>query len=178
MPADLRREKPMVQDVETNHPAPRPDSAASSIEHMEEEFRALEGTRSRWIIWLGGILLVAAGSATYYWLADRTPVRPTRARTTTGVVIDLAEPRAGKLDQPPTRFAWESIAGRHDYHFVLTVEGDPMPLVDRAVTNTSLDLKPEELARLAPGKWYSWSVTARQRDRRILAAGQSRFQIR
>jgi hypothetical protein len=168
----------MAQNVETNHPAPRPDSAASSIEHMEEEFRALEGARTRWWLWLGGILLLAAGAAAYYGFADRTPVRPTRAVATTGVVIELAEPRPGKLEQPPTHFAWESISGRHDYHFVLSVEGETVPLVDRAVTNTSLELKPEELALLTPGRSYAWSITARQRDRRILAAGQSRFQIR
>ncbi len=170
----------MIQNVDSSQPPiSRPDSSASALDHMEEEFRALEKARPRWVMWVVGILLVGAGAATYYWYANRPPVKLNRAAvTTTGVVIELSEPRPGKLDQPPTHFAWESISGRYDYHFVLTVEGSSEPLVDRSVSNTSLDLKPEELARLAQGGSYAWTVTARQRDHRILASGQSRFQVR
>jgi len=161
-------------EVDSTH---RSKSGSTALEHMEEEFRALEEPRRPWGLWVGGAILVAAAGAAYYFLADRSP-RPTRALAATGAIIEISAPRGGRLAQAPPGFAWESISGRHDYRFVLTAEGQATPLVDRAVRNTSIELKPEELALLTSGRSYAWTVTARQADRRVFATGQGRFQLR
>lgn len=153
-------------------------SGTAAVDHMEEEFRALEQQRRPWGLWLLGIVLLVVAGAAYYGLADRTKGKRAPGLASSGAIIDLSEPRGGRLAQPPSRFAWESISGRYDYRFVLNAEGQSVPLVDRAVRQASVDLKPEELTLLTAGRSYSWTVTARQQDRSVLATGQGRFQLR
>jgi hypothetical protein len=166
----------MAEQAEKSHSS---GSGTAALEHMEEEFRALEQQRRPWGLWIGGLVLIVVAGAAYFGLADRTKGKSAPGLAATGgAVIELSEPRGGRLALAPTHFAWESISGRYDYRFVLSAEGESAPLVDRAVKQTSLDLKPEELTLLTAGRSYSWVVTARQQDRRVLATGQGRFQLR
>ena len=164
-----------------NDGATKAPSRDDPIEHMAEELRELEGlNKPRWPkILLGIVALAVIGGLYYYYGVYRKPSeRSWIATTTSGVQIELREPRAGKLTGAPSRLAWESISGRHDYLVKLYLRGERDPLFERATRNSTLDLKPEETGLITPGKAYVWTVQARDTTRRELASGQSWFEVR
>ncbi|HKQ62412.1 MAG TPA: hypothetical protein VJS92_14060 [Candidatus Polarisedimenticolaceae bacterium] len=150
-----------------------------SIEHMEEEVRELEGIgRPRWGLLLSGLVVAGLVIGSYIvWMrpAGRASLPPPAVDS--GTPIEVAQPRPGRFAELPTHYAWESVAGRSDYLFTLTMEGASMPLVQRVVKTPSLDLTPEEAGSLPAGKRYVWRVTAR-RDGQSLGSGQGRFELR
>jgi hypothetical protein len=154
----------------------------ASVEHMEEEIRALEGEASgrRWLLWLLGLALVAAivAGAFYFSRGLESPRPQAMVGAEGGVPIELDQPRPGsRLTSPPTSFSWEPVSGRHDYLFRIVPEGGSEPLVERSVRNSSTQLSPEEAKLLAAGRTYVWTVTARRKDGTVIGSGQARFRL-
>lgn len=157
-----------------------PSGPAGSIAHMEEEFRDLERmSRPRWPLALAMVLLVGAAVGAYFWLGR--PARhtaPARPLAVQGVLIEVAQPRNGSvLDAAPAVFAWESIAGRHDYVLRLERDGSAAALLERSSKTPKLELSGVDAVRLVPGD-YVWTVRARAKDGKVLGTGIGRFRIR
>lgn len=167
----------MAQEQTAQHRDP-----TASVEHMEEEIRALEGEtgRPRWVVWVLGILILAAIAAGIVYLnRGRPPERaPATLATASGVPLELMEPRPGsRLPAAPTSFSWESVSGRHDYLFRVAPEGSTEPIIERSARTPPLELTPDEVRRFAAGQSYVWSVTARRRDGTVIGSGQARFRV-
>ncbi len=167
----------MPQD-ETTHR----HSVTASVEHMEEEMRALEGEtgRRRWILWVLGIVILAAVVAGLFFVRRGAPSggAPSRATSEGGVPLDLVQPRPGsRLTARPTSFSWESVSGRHDYMFKLLAEDSTEPILTRIVKSPFLELTSEEAQRLQSGKRYVWTVAARRRTGDVIGSGQTWFRL-
>ncbi len=167
----------MAQEQTTHHHDP-----TAAVEHMEEEIRALEGEtgRPRWLVWVLGILILAAIAAGIVFLnRSRPPERaPATLAAAGGVPLEVREPRPGsRLSSAPTTFSWESVSGRHDYLFRIVPEGSAEPVIERSVRTPSVQLTPEEAGRLVAGLSYVWSVAARKRDGTVIGSGQARFRL-
>jgi len=154
-----------------------------AIEHLEEEIRSLEGvTRYGRPIRIGVfvILLVAAVAAIAWWLASPPPITSSRTSyvAATGSPIEVAEPNGVTLDNPPARFAWESVSGRLQYIVRVYVKGTNTPVLERMVTSPSVELSPEEQALMPRGKTFDWTVAAQGKDGSTIAAGRATFKVR
>lgn len=166
----------MAQEQTTHH------DPTAAVEHMEEEIRALEGEtgRPRWLVWILGILILAAIAAGVLYLGgSRPPERaPAQVAAAGGVPLEVREPRPGsRLSSAPTSFSWESVSGRYDYLFRIAPEGSAEPIIERSVRTPSVQLTPEETGRLVAGRSYVWSVAARKRDGTVIGSGQARFRL-
>ena len=157
---------------------PNPSAAESTLDHMEEELRELEGVgKSKWGIWLI-VAIIAAGSIIAFAVRDRqSSSLPVSTAGATGISIDLQVPAKTKLGAPPPRFEWESISGRSRYRLAIRREGASETLIERSVRNSFAELTPEELQKLTPGAGYVWQVDALDQTGKTLGSGQSRFSL-
>jgi len=166
-------------------PAANPEAHhhEDALDHLEDEIKALEGV-TRWgrplrIATLVIVLLGIAGAIAYF---VTSPPQITSARfsyvPTTGSPIEVAEPKGAKLDDPPTRFAWEQVTGRLQYIVRIYVKGATTPVIERMVTSASLELTPDERAKLQHGNTFVWTVVAQGKDGSTIGAGQSSFKVR
>jgi hypothetical protein len=154
-----------------------------ALDHLEEEIKALEG-----VTWWGRPLrigalvigLVALVGGIVWFVTSPPPT--TSARTayapTTGSRMEVMEPKATTLDEPPARFAWESVTGRLQYIVRVYVKGGSVPIVERMVTSPSVELSSEERARMQRGTSFIWTVVAQGKDGSTISAGQSTFKVR
>jgi hypothetical protein len=155
-----------------------------ALDHLEDEFKQLEGvTRFGRPLLIGAIVLVLVGavSAAVWWVLSPPPITSSVHRsyaTTTGSPMDVLEPKATTLADPPARFAWESVTGRLQYVVRVYVKGETMPTVQRMTTTTFVELTPDEQARMTRGKAFVWTVAAQGKDGTTIAAGQSSFKVR
>jgi hypothetical protein len=155
----------------------------SALDHLEEEYRTLEGV-TRWgrpLRIAGLVLLLAAIVGAVVWFVV-SPPPVTSARTTyvatSGAPIDLLEPKGGLLAEPPSRFAWEAVTGRLQYVFRIYVKGSNTPVLERMGTTSSIDLTPTEQARMPRGNTFVWTVVAQGKDGSSIGAGQATFKVR
>jgi hypothetical protein len=96
----------------------------------------------------------------------------------TGSPIEVVEPKGMTLAAPPTRLAWESVTGRLQYVVRVYVKGTTTPVLDRIVISPSIELTPEEQARIPRGNTFVWTVVAQGKDGSTIGAGQSTFKVR
>jgi hypothetical protein len=157
-----------------------PTVAEHALDHLEDEIRSLEGAKSwkRRLGWGGLFLIVAAGIALIVWKTVSPPPSALSYIPWAPLVIEMTAPPRVMLDAPPTHFAWDSIAGRYQYLVRVYVKGTSDAFLERVVTSPSMDLTPEEQARIPRGKSLVWTVVAQKRDGSALAAGQSTFDLR
>ena len=155
-----------------------PPHDETSVERFEHELEALEGVgvKKRWGRWIFGALILAGVVAAFFIFGH-----PQKRMGVTAIggapVLELSEPRGGKLAAPPSRFRWESISGRSSYQFKLSLAGSPAPILDKTVKESTLDLTPEEKARMVAGSSYVWQVEAKDKTGRNLAAGKGFFDL-
>ena len=165
------------------NPAPAPHHE-DAIEHLEEEIKALEGvTRFGRPLRIAAlvIFLVAGVSAAVWWVMSPPPITSSSRKsyvTATGSPIEVVEPRGVTLDDPPSRFAWESVTGRMQYIVRVYVKGASTPVLERMVTTSSVELTPGEQARIPRGKTFVWTVVAQGKDGSTISAGQASFKVR
>jgi hypothetical protein len=155
----------------------------SGLEHLEEEYKTLEGV-TRWgrPLRIGALVLfLAAIVGGMIWFVTSPPPM-TSARTTyvaaSGTSIDVFEPKGGTFGDPPSRFAWETVTGRLQYVVRIYVKGQSMPVLERMVTSSSIDLTPAEQARMPRGNNFVWTVVAQGKDGSNIGAGQATFKVR
>ena len=127
----------------------------SAIEHLAEEIEAMEhvnpwGRAIRWIVGLGAAAAIVAGLV---WTLTSPPSVTSGSRMMTYIpanvaVIEIGEPMGGTLSDAPVRFTWESVTGRLQYIVRVYEKGATMPLVERASTTPTVELTPEERAKL------------------------------
>jgi hypothetical protein len=163
-----------------------PETAAhhdDALDHLEDEIRALEGV-TRWgkPLRIGALVLfLAAVVGAMVWFVTSPPPL-TSARTSyaasSGSPIDVLEPKGGTLADPPSRFAWESVTGRLQYVVRIYVKGTSMPVLERMVTTSSVELTPTEQARMPRGTTFVWTVVAQGKDGSNIGAGQGTFKVR
>jgi hypothetical protein len=159
-------------------------SQDNALDHLEEEINELESVNpwGRAVRWGAGIIIVVALVTWVVWLVASPPPSSSASRMSyvpSGVAsIDVSEPRGTTLDEPPARFAWESVTGRFQYIARVYVKGTSEPVVMRATTTAYWDLTPDERAKLARGKTYVWTVVAQGKDGANIGAGQSSFKVR
>ena len=154
-----------------------------ALDHLEEEIKALEGV-TRWgrPIRIGALVvfLAAIVGGIAWFVTSPPPI--TSARTSyvpsTGSPMDVLEPKAATLDEPPVRFAWESVTGRLQYIVRIYVKGATVPILERMVTSPSVELTPDERARMERGHSFVWTVVAQGKDGSTIGAGQSTFKVR
>jgi hypothetical protein len=154
-----------------------------AIEHLEEEIARLEGV-TRWgrpiRIATLVICLVAAVAGLAWFVVSPPPITSGRASATssTGSPIELMEPRPTTLSEPPARFAWESVTGRLQYVVRIYVKGSTSPVLEKLTTNSSIDLTPDETARMPRGKRFVWTVVAQAKNGSTLGTGESSFKVK
>jgi len=162
-----------------NHETPH----ENAIDHFEEEFRNLEGvTRFGRPVRIAAlvIVLVAIVAVGVWWVLSPPPVTSSRRSygPTTGSLIEVTEPKGTTLADPPTRFAWESVTGRLQYVVRIYVKGTSVPVLERMVTSPSVELTPDEQARMPRGNTFVWTVAAQGKDGSTIGAGQATFKVR
>jgi len=167
--------------------ADQPDThhtfAEAALDHLEQEIEALEGT-SRWKRWAGWafvVLLVGAVIGTFAWFIVSPPPITSAGKSyvpSGGTGIEINEPRGPVLAEAPTRFAWESVSGRLQYIEPVYVKGSGDPVFERVVTATSIELTPDDRARMPAGKTYVGTVVAQAKDGSTLGSGETTFRIR
>jgi len=154
-----------------------------AIEHLEDEIKRLEGV-TRWgrplRIATLVIGLVAAIAGLAWFIVSPPPITSGRASamTSTGSPIELMEPRPTTLPDPPARFAWESVNGRLQYVVRIYVKGSATPVIEKMTTNSSIELTPDETARMPRGKKFTWTVVAQAKNGSTLGAGESDFKVK
>jgi hypothetical protein len=188
LPADLvghslRESDPKEDAMSQPTPAPEVHHHEDAIDHFEEEFKNLEGvTRFGRPIRIGALVLLLAGivAAGVWWVTSPPPVTSSRKAyvTTTGSPIEIEEPKGRTLDDPPVRFAWESVSGRLQYVVRVYVKGTSTPVVERMLTTSSLELTTSEQQRLPRGKTFIWTVVAQGKDGSTIGSGQATFKVR
>jgi hypothetical protein len=168
-----------------SEPTPVPESHRheNSIDHFEEEFKSLEGmTRFGRPLRIVGLVLLLVGlvAAGVWWVMRPTPVTSSHRAyvATTGSPIEIEEPKGRTLDNPPVHFAWESVSGRLQYVVRVYVKGTSTPVLERMLTTSSVDLTPEEQARMPRGTTFVWTVVAQGKDGSSIGAGQATFKVR
>jgi hypothetical protein len=153
-----------------------------ALDHLEEEIKKLEGvTRFGRPLRIGAFVLIVIGvvSAAVWWVMNPSMSSPRRSYVAmTETPIEGLEPRGTTLSSPPIRFAWESVTGRLQYVVRIYVKGDAMPVVERMVTTSFVELTPGEQARLPRGKTFVWTVAAQGKDGSTIGAGQASFKLR
>ena len=122
------------------------------------------------------IVLLVAATAAIAFLVTRERAKPKTAVASI-MTMELIEPRPGKLSNTPTRFRWETISGTKYYSFAVSAKDATSVLIQRAPSNPSVTLTPEELARLAKGLAYTWSVEAYSDTGKPLARAQGAFEL-
>jgi len=168
----------MAQPTEPHH-----GSIDNALDHLEDEVKALEGV-TRWGPWLrwSALVLVLAGiiAAVVWMVASPPPTTSARMSYIPSAAepIEVSEPRGVALKEPPARFAWESVTGRLQYVVRVYVKGTSVPVVERVVTTPSLELTPEERARIPHGETYVWTVIAQGKDGATIGAGEATFKVR
>ena len=154
-----------------------------ALDHLEEEIKHLEGV-TRWgrPVRIGVLVLFLAAvvGAVTWWVVSPPPI--TSARTSyvasRGAPIDVLEPKGVTLADPPIRFEWEAVTGRLQYVVRVYVKGSSMPVLERMVTTSSLELSPGEQARMPRGNTFVWTVVAQGKDGSSIGAGQATFKVR
>jgi hypothetical protein len=158
-------------------------SEDNALDHLEEEIKELE-TDNPWgrvVRWAAGVIILVAVVAWIVWLVASPPAS-TSARMayvpSNAAPIEMSEPRGTTLDEPPARFAWESVTGRFQYIARVYVKGTSDPIIERATTTSWFEPTPEERARMKKGKSYVWTVIAQAKDGSTTSAGQAQFKVR
>jgi hypothetical protein len=153
------------------------------LEHLEDEFKTLEGV-ARWKrpVFIGILVLVVAGIvAGLTWFA-LSPPPMTSGRTsyvaTSGTPIDVVEPKGVTLAAPPARFAWESVTGRLQYVVRIYVKGSSTPVLERMTTDNAIDLTADDQARMPRGNSFVWKVVAQGKTGSTIGEGQATFKVR
>ena len=159
-------------------------SQDNALDHLEEEIEELEHVNplGRAVRWGAGIIIVVSVIAWVVWLVASPPQSSSASRMAyvpSGLAtIDVTEPRGAILDKPPAKFAWDSVSGRFQYIARVYVKGTSEPVVMKATTAPYWELTADELAKLASGKSYVWTVVAQGKDGSNIGAGQSSFKVR
>lgn len=155
----------------------------SAIDHLEEEYRTLEGV-TPWgrPLRIAGLVLTLAAlvGAIVWYVMSPPPVTSSRTSYVAdgGAPIDLLEPKGGTLGDAPSRFAWEAVTGRLQYVVRIYVKGSNNPVLERMGTTSSIDLTPTEQARMPRGNTFVWTVVAQGKDGSSIGAGQATFKVR
>jgi hypothetical protein len=154
-----------------------------ALDHLEEEIKALEGvTRFGRPLRIGGALIVVAAivGAIVWWVTSPPPITSARMSyiPATSSPLEVFEPKGATLANPPSRFAWESVTGRLQYTMRVYVKGSRTPILERMGTSPSIELSPDEQARIPRGSSFIWTVTAQAKDGSTLSAGQATFKVR
>jgi hypothetical protein len=123
------------------------------------------------------IVLLIAAAAFVTFLATRERAKTGKAAVPSIMAMELIEPRPGKLSNTPTKFRWETISGTKYYAFSLTPKNASSVLIQRAPSNPTITLTPEELGRLEKGASYAWGVEAYSDTGKLLAKGQAAFEM-
>jgi hypothetical protein len=156
---------------------------ADALDHLEEEIRSLEGvTRFGRPLRIAALVIVLAGlvAGGIWWVASPPPITSAHMSyaPATGSPIEIVEPKGMTLADMPTRFAWESVTGRLQYIARFYVKGSGTPILERMVTTPSIELTPEEQARMPHGKALVWTVVAQGKDGSTIGAGQTTFKVK
>jgi hypothetical protein len=154
-----------------------------ALAHLEDEIKMLEG-ESRWgrPLRIGVVVLsLAAILGAIVWFVTSPPAM-TSAQTpylaARGAPIDVLEPKAGTLADPPSRFAWEAVTGRLQYVVRIYVKGSNTPVLERVGTAPSFEWTPTERTRMPRGNTFIWTVVAQGKDGSSIGAGQATFTVR
>ena len=157
--------------------------SVNAIDHLAEEIESMEHVNpwGRAFRWLLGIGLVAAFIAWIWWTLAG-PVTSTASNVSyipSGALsIETSEPTGGTLSDAPVRFSWESVSGRLQYIVRVYEKGAAMPIFERASTEPTFELTPDERLKMPKGKTYVWTVVAQGKNGATIAAGQSGFKVR
>ena len=141
----------MNQGASTHQPG-----VHTALDHLEEEYRSLEGV-TRWgrPLHIGAAVVIAAGviGAIVWWLVSPVPSSVVQSSypASTGAPIEVMEPKRMTLANPPDRFAWESVNGRLQYIVRVYVKGTSTPVFERRATSPAIELSPAEQALLPRG---------------------------
>ncbi len=163
-------------------PVPEPHHQ-DALDHLEEEIKALEGV-TRWgrplHIGAAVIIIAAIVGAIVWWVVSPPPITSARMSyiPATSSPLEVFEPKGATLSDPPSRFAWESVTGRLQYVVRVYVKGTRTPVLERMVTSPSIELTPDERARIPHGNSFVWTVVAQAKDGSTLSAGQATFKVR
>ena len=154
-----------------SEPTPTPEAPhhENTLDHFEEEFKNLEGvTRFGRPLRIGALVIVLVGiiAVGVWWIVSPPPVTSSRKAyvATTGSPIEVEEPKGQTLDNPPSRFAWESVSGRLQYVVRVYVKGTSTPLLERMVTTPFVELSSAEQERMPRGKTFVWTVVAQGKN--------------
>lgn len=174
--------KPLINDARDPKPPEAqeaPSALSESISHMEEEFKELEGrSRPRWALAVLVLLLVGGAVGAYFWFGKGVGRSLAPPVPIVGVQIDVTQPPNGSvLDETPPVFAWESVASRHDYLFMLKLDDATSAVLERSSKSSTLRLTQDDLKLVGKGS-YVWIVRARSKEGTILGTGHGRFRIR
>jgi len=155
--------------------APQGETSEDRFERDMEELEAPNWHRNRTLIVMVLALIVVVGAGiTYLFMTEKKQIKPTGPVV---MQIEILEPRPGKLSNTPTRFRWETVSATKYYSCSLTVTGAAVALIQRASNGPSITLTAEEQSRMAKGASYVWKVDAYGDTGKILAHGESSFDL-
>jgi hypothetical protein len=160
-----------------------PHHHEDALDHLEEEIKNLEGvTRFGRPLRIGALVLIlgAAVGASVWWAMSPPPVTSARQSyvPAAGSPIEIVEPKGLSFSEMPSRFAWESVTGRLQYIVRFYVKGDGTPVFERMVTSPSIELTPDDQAKMPRGKQLVWTVVAQGKDGSTIGAGQTTFKVK
>jgi hypothetical protein len=154
---------------------PQDESSEDRFEHEIEELEANAWRHNPTLIVTVLALVVIVGAGiTYLFMTEKKQNKPTGPIV---MQIEMLEPRSGTLSNTPTKFRWETISGTKYYSFTLSGKGVASALFQRAPVNPSVTLTPDEVNRLAKGAGYTWKVEAFSDTGKVLARGESAFDL-
>jgi hypothetical protein len=154
------------------------DFASRNMEHLEDEFNALEGV-SRWAkpIRIGVLVLVVAAIAGgVVWYAKSPTVVTYKPAYSSATPMDILEPM-GALSASPVRFSWEKVTGRLQYVIRVYRKGSTNPVFETMTTASSIELASDDQARMPRGA-YTWKVTTQGQNGATIAEGNGAFKVR
>jgi hypothetical protein len=154
---------------------PQQESSEDRFEHEIEELETSAWHHNPTLVVLVLALVVVVGAGiTYLFMTEKKQVKPTGPVV---MQLEMIEPRPGKLGNTPTKFRWETISATKYYSFSLSGKGAASALLQRSSSSTSVSLTPEELSRLVKGASYTWKVEAYSDTGKVLARGESAFDL-
>ena len=156
---------------------PDQSAADSTLTHMVDEIREMEGVgKRRWPKWLGIFLIIVAAVATV-WIAQNPSSVDIRPKADEGALIAISSPGYGKLSVAPRTFKWQSVSGRHHYLLGIGTAPGKSDVLEKMVMTDSVVLNDAEAGLFKPGTTYHWKVRAVSKEGKTIGHAESKFSI-
>ena len=152
------------------------ESPEDRFEHDIEELEAPSWRKNKTQL-VALIVLLAVAVIAIVWVANQERAKSPKAGAPEIMTMELLEPLPGKLSNTPTKFRWETISGTKYYAFTISPKDGDSVLIQRAPSNPSVTLTPEELGTLSKGAAYTWTVESYSDIGKVLAKAKGSFEL-